>query len=191
MSIVLFLATLISIMALTATVGFCLNKHPQLAGRIFRGWSVGAAVYVTVLGLVAMWPTKAAALKPGTPYCGDDWCMSIDGVSKTRAETGFTYQVALRVFSRANKGTRSAQGAWMDLIDDRNRRFSPVSDSSLPPFEVELNPGQSVDTVLTFNVPADANNLVLAVGLEGVHYSSFVIGNGDLLGKPRLELKIG
>jgi hypothetical protein len=49
-------------------------------------------------------------------------------------------------------------------IDDRNRRFSPVSHSSLPPFEVELNPSQSVNTALIFNVPADAKNLVLAVG---------------------------
>ncbi|HEY1947382.1 MAG TPA: hypothetical protein VGG97_10275 [Bryobacteraceae bacterium] len=43
---------------------------------------------------------------------------------------------------------------------------------------------------LTFHVPADARTLFFAGGLDGICYASFIIGNGDLLHKPRLKLRI-
>jgi hypothetical protein len=190
MSIVLFAATLLSIMALMATAGLYLNKQAPLATGIFRGWAIGVAVYITVLGFVAMVPKKTSALTRRTSYCEDDWCMSIDGISREPVSNGFVYRVAIRISSYANKGTRSAESAWIELVDESNRHFSPVNDPSLPGLDTEVDPGQSVNTALTFDVPSGAKKLALWGGLNGVHYSSFVIGNGDLLGKPRLKFAI-
>jgi hypothetical protein len=45
-------------------------------------------------------------------------------------------------------------------------------------------------TSLNFNVPADARGLHLIGGLDGISMASFIVGNGDLLHRPRMQLRI-
>jgi hypothetical protein len=94
------------------------------------------------------------------------------------------------VFTRANHGLRSAKGASVYLTDERDRRFLPVHDPSATPFDVDVEPGKSVNTSLTFHVPSDAKTLAFAAEMDHIQYASFIIGNGDLLHNPRLKLHI-
>ncbi len=78
----------------------------------------------------------------------------------------------------------------MYLTDERNRRFDPVYDSSAIPFDIDVRPGKSADTSLTFHVPSDAHTLAFAAGMDHIQYASFIVGNGDLLHNPRLKLRL-
>jgi hypothetical protein len=189
MSILLLIAWLGSFMVLMAAVCFFNDGKSRLARRILLWWSISAAFYLTVLIAVAAMPNDST-FKMGVPYCDDDWCMCIERINKTATPAGFSYELALRLSSLANHGPRSAKGAWIYLADERNRRFLPVPDSSAIPFDAAIQPHGSVDTSLTFHVPSDARTLFFAGGLDGIRYASFIIGNGDLLHKPRLKLRI-
>jgi hypothetical protein len=56
------------------------------------------------------------------------------------------------------------------------------------PLSVTLQPHPSINTSLTFEVPGDARGLRFTGGVPGISYAGFIIGNGDLLHKPRVEL---
>jgi hypothetical protein len=189
MSILLLVGLLASAVTLVTVVALCLRAQFRRAGRIVFRWAACAAAYAAILLLTAMLP-NASALKTGVPYCDDDLCMIVRSVSATPGPAGVTYRFAIRLFTRANQGTRSAKGATAYLTDQRNRRFPPVYDPSAIPFDVAIEPGQSVSTSLTFTVPADAHALVFGVGVDRIQYASFIIGNGDLLHHPRLKLRI-
>ena len=78
------------------------------------------------------------------------------------------------------------KGASLYLVDERGRRFPLIPDPSVTPFDVELNPGQSVDTSLTFRVPANARQLFLR-GDGDLWITNFFIGDDSaLLHRPTL-----
>ena len=183
------LLALASIVSLVAFAVFFVTGQYSRAGRILVRWGIGVAAYAAILVVVAMRPQNIA-FKPGVPFCDDDMCGSVENIVKTPAQGEVTYRLDFRLFSKANHGPRSTRGAAVYLTDDRNRRFLPVHDSSAIPFNVAIQPGQSVNTSLTFNVPADASTLFFAASMERIQYASFVIGNGDLLHKPRIRLRI-
>jgi len=189
MSLLLFAGLLASIVTLIAIVFFCLRRQFRRAGRAASRWAVGAAIYVAILVVAAM-PSYESTLKTGTPYCDDDMCMSVRNITRLPDPAGISYHFAIRLFTLANYGPRSAKGATVYLTDDRNRRFLPVFDPSAIPFDVEIQPGQSISTSLTFHVPTDAQKLAFAATMDRIQYASFIVGNGDLLHNPRLRLRI-
>jgi hypothetical protein len=189
MSILLLVAMIASIITLPIVADLFYRGEARRASRILMRWCVCAVAYLAVLIVVAMLP-RETALKTGVPYCDDDVCMSVEGISRTPAAAGLTYRLSVRLFSRANHGPRSAKGASIYLTDDRHRRFLPVSDPSVPPFDVVMQPGGSVRTLLTFNVAPDAGPLFFSAGFDHLQYASFIIGNGDLLHKPRVRFQI-
>ena len=97
--------------------------------------------------------------------------------------------MSIRLSSRANKGPRSAQGALVYLTDERHREFFPVEASPVP-FGAAVDPGKSVDTSLTFEVPSDAGKPSFEVRLDRIGYTSFIIGSRELLRKPMLTLAL-
>jgi len=184
------LLALASIVSLVAIAVFFVTGQYSRAGRILVRWGIGVAAYAAILVVVAMRPQNLP-FKPGVPFCDDDMCGSIENIVKTPSAPGeVTYRLDFRLFSKANHGPRSTRGAAVYLTDDRNRCFLPVHDSSAIPFDVAIQPGQSVNTSLTFNVPADTRTLFFAASMERIQYASFVIGNGDLLHKPRTRFRI-
>jgi hypothetical protein len=174
---------------LTGLVVFCLRGEFRRARQAAFRWGACAAAYAAILVLTAMAPHESA-LKTGTPYCDDDLCMNVVSITRTPEQAGSSYRFTIRLFSRATQGPRSAKGASVYLTDERNRRFLPVHDNSATPFDVDVEPGKSVNTSLTFHVPSDAKGLAFAAGMDHLSYASFIIGNGDLLRNPRLKLRI-
>jgi hypothetical protein len=189
MSILLLAALLASVVTLITVVVFSLHGEFRRASRIVFRWGICAVAYAAILVATAMLPHDSA-LRTGAPYCDDDMCMSVESVGRTPEQAGISYRFAIRLFSRANHGPRSAKGASVYLTDARNRRFLPQHDASAIPFEVAVEPGKSVNTSLTFHVPSDAGALVFAARMDRIQYASFIIGNGDLLHQPRLKLRL-
>jgi hypothetical protein len=189
MSIILFATVLASIATFITIAIFCLRGEFRRARQAAVRWSICAAAYATILVLTAM-TSHTSTLKTGAPYCDDDMCMSVDKVSKTPEQSGTKYRLAVHLFSKANHGPRSAKGASVYLVDERNRRFLPAPDPSATPFNVDIEPGQSINTSLIFHVPSDAHTLALAAAMDHLQYASFMIGSGDLLHNPRLKLRL-
>ena len=189
MSILLLAGLLASVATLITAVVFCIRREFRRAAQTALRWGISAAAYAVILVVTAMTPHDST-LRIGAPYCDDDMCMSVVSVTRTPEQAGSSYRFAIRLFTRANHGPRSAKGASVYLTDERGRRFLPVPDPSAIPFDVDMEPGQSVNTSLTFHVPSDAHTLAFAAGMDHIQYASFVIGNGDLLHNPRLKLRI-
>ncbi len=189
MSVLLLAGLLASVVSLITVVIFCLRREFRRASKVAFRWGICAATYAAVLVATAITPHESA-LKAGAPYCDDDMCMSVESVSRMPEQAGSSYRFGIRLFTRANHGPRSAKGSSVYLTDERNRRFLPVYDPSATPFDVDVEPGKSVSTSLTFHVPSDAHTLAFAAGMDRIQYASFIIGNGDLLHKPRLKLRL-
>ena len=185
--LLLVLTSMVSLVAMA--IFFMLGQHRR-AGRIFIGWGIGVAAYAGILVAIAMRPNDLA-FQTGVPFCDDDVCGSIESITRTPAASGdVSYRLGFRLFSKANLGLQSTKGAAIYLADEHNRRFLPIPDPSAIPFDVAIQPVQSVNSSLTFNVPSDARPLFFNVGVNSIQYASFVIGNGDLLHKPRIRFRL-
>jgi hypothetical protein len=186
---ILLLAVLLGSFACfgSAIVLFSDGDRPA-AWRIVKAWGICAGIYGAVLLTVALVP-RTSAMKTGTPYCDDDVCMTVLAVNKNSAPGKTRYSLDVRLTSRANHGPRSAKGALVYLADERHREYFPVSASPVP-FDTAINPGQSVDTSLAFDVPSDAAQPAFEIRRDRIGYASFMIGSGELLRKPMLALAL-
>ena len=189
MSILLLAGLLASVVTLITVVVLCLRGEFRRARQTAGRWAICAAAYATILVLTAMAPHDST-LKTGEPYCDDDMCMSVESVIRMPEQTGSSYRFAIQLFTHANYGPRSAKGASVYMIDERGRHFLPLPDDSATPFDIDVEPGQSVNTSLTFHIPSDARTLAFAAAMDHLQYASFIIGNGDLLHNPRLKLRL-
>jgi hypothetical protein len=190
MAILLLVCLLASIATLVTVAVLFLGGQSVRAASLLRRWGTGVAVYLAIVIAVAALPGNSDRYARG-PHCDDDWCMSVDNITATPGAPGeVAFRVSVRIFSLANRGPRSARGAWLYLTDEHGRRFTMAHDPAAIPIDVSLRPGETVATSLTFNVPVDASDLYFTGGVEGIHYASFIIGNGDLLHKPRIRFRI-
>ena len=188
MGVLLLAVLLASGILLMTAFAFSLRGDEQRAWKIVKAWGLGVAVYAAVWLVAAMLP-RTSVMKTALPYCDDDLCMTVLNVVRTPADNGFRENFDVRLISRANHGTRSAKGAEVYLSDDRNRKFR-LADASPIPFEADVDPGKSVDTTLSFNVPSDAQKLYFEVRMEGISYASFMIGSGETPWKSLLKLAV-
>jgi len=174
-------SALMFVVALMCLVG----REFRFAGKILKWWSACFAAYTALtIAVSLMLPQKV--VNPGQSYCVDIWCISVQGVTKIPFGQDVVYKTDVRIFSDADNVKVSAKGASLYLVDERGRRFSIVPDPAVAPFDTELSPKQSVDTTLTFRVPADAQHLFLR-GDGDLWISYFFIGDDSaLLHRPTL-----
>jgi hypothetical protein len=83
-----------------------------------------------------------------------------------------TYDLDLRLSSRARRVSHRENSLSVYLTDNRAKRYDPVADTSAAPFNVLLRPRESVVVRRTFAVPADAKD----IGLVVTHRGGFPIG---------------
>src|SRR5262249_39699760 len=74
------------------------------------------------------------------------------------------YKLNVRIFSDANSVRVSFSAVSLFLQDERGRRFPLLEDPSAIPYDTSLDPQQSMNTRLTFKVPADVKELFLTEG---------------------------
>lgn len=176
---------LLFIAAFLATVGtlmvastFAIRRQGARALRILGVLAVCGAGYL-LAGMVVSFLKPQRIIAVGEPWCFDDWCLSVQNVSRAPALSSVSYQVELRIFSRARRVSQRAKGAWVYLLDDRGRRYSPDPDPSAVPLNVLLRPGESVTTSRVFRVP------------EGIHHLGLITGHGGPYCGPMNILIIG
>jgi hypothetical protein len=182
---------------LTELVFLALGRFRQ-ARTIFQWWSACAVGYVAMTIAVSLL-TPRAIVNPGQSYCNDNWCISIKSVTRTQLGHDIVVKADARVFDpdapvfteENTTAKQSIKGALLYLVDEHNRRFPLIADPAGTPFDIEVNPGQSVDSSLTFLAPADAGQLFLKIDWPGNRLVKvlvkFVIGNDrSLLHRPTL-----
>jgi hypothetical protein len=120
-------------------------------------------VYLAAILLVSLF-TPRLIVNIGDRYCYDTWCISVQRVNATLEGQKILYTAEVRIFSDANSVPASRAKDFLYARDEHGRRFPLVQEPSLIPADVTVNPGQSVNTSLTFLAPANARNLYLASG---------------------------
>jgi len=185
----LFLASaLAAIASVVMAAAFAVGGRGDRAVAILKRLGMGVLAYAALLLIVAA-ATPQKIMQPGDPWCFDDWCLSVEGVTQMPTPSGAYYTVSLRVFSEAKRVSQRANGAWIYLIDSRGVRYSPVPTASDTPLDVLLQPGESVKTSRTFLVPNRVHELGLITGHGGPYCSMLppVIGEGGcLFNKPTM-----
>src|ERR1700680_4416662 len=86
------LATLITA-AIAATRG---RRDHALA--ILRKFGICAIAYLAIVVVVALFAPQRV-LNIGEPWCFDDWCLSVENVSRMPAPPLVSYDISLRIFS--------------------------------------------------------------------------------------------
>jgi hypothetical protein len=101
----------------------------------------------------------------GDPQCNDDWCIEVEGIKQSSKDTNTSYEVTLRIFSRARRRAQRENIATdVYLVDSRWNRYDPILNGSEVPLNTLLEPGESVITRRRFELPKDAREIGLKVG---------------------------
>jgi hypothetical protein len=185
--IALFLASVATLVT-AAVAALCGRGRRALA--ILRRWAIAAAAYLAIVAAVGLFSPQRV-LNVGDPWCFDDWCLSVESVNRTPAPPAVTYNVGLRIFSRARRVSQRANGAWVNLVDARGNHYAPEPDPNAVPLDVRLGPGESVSTSRVFRVPADAGELGLTTGHGGgLNPDRVIIGADSSLLHKRTYIRI-
>jgi hypothetical protein len=187
----LFLAVVLaSLMTLIAVAAAFIRRRRAHALVMLRKFGLCAAAYLAIVAVVGFMSPQRV-LNIGDPWCFDDWCLSVEGVSLMPKAAQIDYTVSLRIFSRALRVAQRARGAWVYLIDDRGRRYAPEPDAYSVPLDVLLQPGETVTTSRRFEVPADARGLGLITGHGGpCCFPDFIIGDEASLFHKRTFIRL-
>ncbi len=184
--IVAFLTSVVTLAV--AAIAFVRGRRAT-ALNILRIYGICAVGYFVCDAAVAfLRPQRLIAI--GTPWCFDEWCLTVAGVKHTTAARMNAYHVDLLLSSQARGRAQRANGAWIYLIDDQGNRYAPEPDSSDIPLNVLIQPGQSIDASRRFKVPADIHQVGLVTGHGGPYCGAMailIIGSGGcLFNKPTM-----
>jgi hypothetical protein len=184
----LFIAVVFASLAtlITAAVAAIRGRRAH-AFVIVRKLGMCVVAYLTIVVLVALFSPQRV-LNVGDPWCFDDWCLSVQNVSRTPTSPLVSYNVSLRIFSQARRVSQRAKGAWIYVIDSHGNRYAPESDPSTVPLDVLLQPGESVTTSRLFKLPADSGDLGLITGHGGPGF--FIVGDDASLFHKRTFIRL-
>jgi hypothetical protein len=174
------LAVLAAVVSLATAVVFALLGQRARALKVVWGLVYGAGAYFAT-GVAVAYFAPPEVVKPGAPWCFDDWCLTVEKATPTPRPPQVSYKVDLLIESRARRVAQRASGAWIYLIDDRGRLYPPEAEPSKVRLDVQLQPGESVTTSRAFIVPSDAHKLGLITGHGGSYcgaMDALIIGRG-------------
>ena len=160
--LVFLAAFAMSVSLLISAALAAIRGHVPRAFAILRGWLIGAALYVGT-SLAVAYAAPQRILQLGDPWCFDDWCLTAKGGQRSDAN----YTVDLVISSQAKQVAQRANGAWIYLRDENDRRYDPTPDPADVSLDVVLEPGESVAAKRRFNVPANVRELGLVTGHGG------------------------
>jgi hypothetical protein len=182
--IALFLTAVISL--LTAGVSALLGRRAR-ALRILQVLGVCTGIYFAIVCIVSA-ATPRKILNVGDPQCADDWCISVDRAERIPGNSSVAYDVSLHLWSRARRVAQRENHVVVHLTDDRSRRFDSIPQNSTIPFNILLQPGESVTTHRIFRLPVDARGVGAVVSREGSVLGCFpgclVITENDWFHRP-------
>jgi len=174
------------VLAAVATSGAALVQ--ALRGRLRQSMRVVAwvclslAIYIGIVIVVSL-VSPGRVVGIGDPRCSDEWCIAVMGVSRSPVPGGTEYSVAFQLSSRARGVSQRENGVVVYLIGSRGRRHLAEPDATAVPFDVLLQPGQTVTTTRRFRVLGEERALGVVVGREGSNAipGRFIIGSDESL----------
>jgi hypothetical protein len=177
---------------MVVAAAFAIRGQLPMALKILWFYCICAAGYFAIAVAIAfLKPQRVMSI--GDPWCFDDWCLTGKKVDRTAGFSQVSYNVELRIFSRARRVTQRANEAWIYLIDDRDRRYSPDPAPSAVPLDALLRPLESATTLRVFHVPPDAHKLGLITGHRGPYcglMDMLIIGSGGCLFRKPTMIRI-
>lgn len=186
------LAFLISAVTMAVAAAFAVRGQLPRVLKTLRLYCICAAGYFAIAVTIALLkPQRVMSI--GDQWCFDDWCLTVEKVDRTAGLSQVSYNVELRIFSRARRVTQRANGAWIYLIDGRGRRYSPDPAPSAVPLDAPLRPLESATTLRVFHVPPDAHELGLITGHGGRYCGAMdmlIIGSGGCLFRKPTMIRI-
>jgi len=175
--VVVFLATVVMLVAAAVAAA---RRRRASATATLRKLGVFVGVYLGVVILVSL-VTPRRVLSVGDDQCWDDWCIAVAKVRRTVTGNAVSYEVTLRVSSRARRRPQRERGVQVYLMDDRGRSYDPLPDQSAVPFSILLQPTEAVDVTRRFELPLDAHAPVLVVSHGGGFPGIVIIGDSESL----------
>ena len=184
--LVVALGTLI---ALLGSVVIAARGNGARAGRRLRTLGLFWVAYLAFgLLLSALQPQRLVPV--GTPWCFDDWCLTLDDITARHSVDGVEYTAVLTLSSQARGIRQRANGAWIYLVDEAHQRYAPEPDPTTTPLDVELGPQEARSTSRRFVLPTGRQPIALITGHGGPYCSAMnllILGNaGCLFGKPTM-----
>ncbi|HLW98160.1 MAG TPA: hypothetical protein VKR82_05900 [Candidatus Acidoferrales bacterium] len=178
-----FLASFLITVAVLAMVGIAaLRRQWPLLRKLLIGWAVFATVYFGAMIAVSL-ASPQRVLSVGENRCWDDFCIAVMNVQRRPASHGNSVDLTLRLSSTAKRVMQRENGVGVYLIDNRGNRYEANPVTTEIPLNVQLGPGDSVETLRVFQVPLDAHGLALGFTHSGPGY--FIIGDdGSFFHKP-------
>jgi hypothetical protein len=155
-----------ALITLIVAACFVVRREFGRAGRTLWKLAVSTGAYFAVVILVSLFSPRRV-FKPGASQCFDDWCIGVDGFRQAPEEGGVAYSVDLRLSSRARRVAQREKNVSVYLTDDHHSRYDPIPASSASPFDVLLQPQESVIVNRSFLVPAQAKRVGLVIAHEG------------------------
>ncbi len=180
---------LASVVVFVVAVYAAIRRRGSLLRKLLIGWGVYAAIYLGTLVMVSL-ASPQRVMTVGEVRCWDDWCIAVANVQRTQTGVGYSYVLTLRLSSDAKRVTQRENDLAVYLIDDKGHRFDPNAVTSEIPFNVQLGPGESVETTRVLEVPAGARSLGLVFTHVGVGPGKFVIGDDESLFHKRTIVRI-
>lgn len=171
--IALFLAAIGTlIVAIISVIGG--RRARALAILRTHAFCIGAYLGIVYIATAL---SKQVALRVGDPQCSDDWCIAVERVKRTPKKAVTLYDVTLRIFSRARRvAQRETVARDVYLVDANWRRYDPILTGSEVPLNTLLQPGESVTTGRSFELPADDHDIGLMVDRSTVLPICVIIG---------------
>jgi hypothetical protein len=179
---------LVSLAMLAVVITAVLTGRFKKAACLCMGYVGCLALYMGVVVVVSL-ASPQRVLGLGQERRFDDWCIAVDDATRSGPSTQRTYTVTLRITNRARRVSQQENGVSVYVIDEKGQRFDAVPDPCAVPFNVRLEPGQSVATVRTFKASAASGRLGLVVWRDGLNRlpGIFIISDdSSLLHKPTI-----
>jgi hypothetical protein len=146
------------------------------------------AIYIGIVILVSL-VSPQRVVRIGDLRCSDEWCIAVMGVRRSPVPGGTEYSVAFQLSSRARGVSQRENGVVVYLMGSTGRRHLAEPDATAVPFDVLLQPGQTVTTTRSFRVLGEEQALGVVVGREGSNAipGRFIIGDdGSLFHRPAI-----
>ncbi|HTS74613.1 MAG TPA: hypothetical protein VMG40_00330 [Bryobacteraceae bacterium] len=170
----LFLAVvLVSLVTLICAAAMAISGRARPALGVLKIWAVAAAAYLAVATAVKL-ALPVQTFHVGEIQCEDDWCFTVAAARRVAPDN---YEVTLRLSSRALRvAQRNRNGFTVSVVDVSGTRYPALANEGETPFDILLQPGESVTTTRNFRIRAQASRLGLVVGKSGWNPAWLIIG---------------
>jgi len=181
----LFIAVFFTSVVTTLTAAVvAIRGRGVRALRILKAYGICVGIYLGIVALTSVILPRRV-VNVGEPVCFDDWCISVENVNRTPVRPGIS--VTLRLSSRARRASQRENGVVVYLTDNRGQRYDPIPEKSDIPFNVMLEPQESIAATRAFEVPPEAHELGVVITHEGgFPIGWFIIGYETWFRKPTL-----